>query len=194
MTSVATSVFSVAQSASRVIAGLLTEVAAKNHAKNKKVASGSLDWFGWHSRPSFLSLAAFIGALAHGILAIPGLGSGGFIVGVALSGIAFGTVWPVMVLVVGDVFGKANLGAIYLWFDGSTLAFGSLFLSKLLSQYVYEQHRLYPNLDAMGDADTSSCFGDGCFQLTHIIITLLCLAATVSPIELSRRTHNRSIR
>uniref|UniRef100_A0A7R9WXL3 Nodulin-like domain-containing protein n=1 Tax=Craspedostauros australis TaxID=1486917 RepID=A0A7R9WXL3_9STRA len=188
LTSVATSIFSVAQSGSRVFTGFLTEVAATHYKPSKD--DGDLAWLGWHSRPLFLSMGALIAAVAHIILAIPGLGSAGFIVGVTLSGLAYGTIWPLMVLVVGDVFGKTNLGAIYLWFDGSTVALGTLLISKMLSQYIYEQHRVHPDSSgAIADAESSTCFGEECFQMTHIITAILCLTAFVTPFELARRTH-----
>ena len=41
---------------------------------------------------------------------------------VALAGLSFGMVWPLMVLITGEVFGNRHVGANYMWFDGMSRA------------------------------------------------------------------------
>ena len=45
-----------------------------------------------------------------------------------------------LVLLSGEVFGVANVGANYMFFDGFSLAVGTPLLSKFLVQEVYDEH------------------------------------------------------
>ncbi len=48
--------------------------------------------------------------------------------GVTLAGLSFGMVWPLMVLITGEVFGIRHVGANYMWFDGMSSAVGNVLL------------------------------------------------------------------
>ena len=91
--------FSAAQAASRVLTGSLSEAA--------------LQWSCRLPRPAFLVVASFGGCAAHLLLATATT-EVAFVVGVALSGAAFGMIWPLMVLIVGECFGTAHVGANYM--------------------------------------------------------------------------------
>ena len=87
--------FSAAQAASRVITGSISESAMQ----------WNLPWFcSFFSglgvrgvpRPAFLLVASLIGSASHFALAIATTHEG-FALGVTLSGVAFGMVWPLMV-------------------------------------------------------------------------------------------------
>jgi hypothetical protein len=99
-------------------------------------------------------------------------------IGVALSGAAFGMVWPLMVLIVGEVFGTANVGANYLFHDGFSSAMGTLLLSKYVAQTVYES-----NIDHSDkSSDGLTCYGQDCFRLSHWIVAGLSLTCVLSSV------------
>ena len=79
-----------------------------------------------------------------------------------------------MVLIVGDLFGTANHGANYMFFDGATCALGTLSVAKYLTQIVYEK-----NIDGTTE-DSTTCHGEECFRVTHMIISGLCLVSLVA--------------
>lgn len=153
VTPAAVALFCAAQALSRVMTG-----AASDHF---------LVTHGW-PRPVFLLLAAVACALSHVVLAfasheVP------FVIGVALSGIAFGMVWPLVVLTVGDLFGTKHLGANYMFFDGFDSAVGTLIISNCIAETVYDMHIQ----KAQGSDDDTTCYGDACFQTTHFVVAAL---------------------
>jgi hypothetical protein len=104
---------------------------------------------------------------------------------VALSGAAFGMIWPLMVLIVGEVFGTANVGANYLFYDGFASALGTLLLSKFVAQSVYESH--IDNNDE--NADGLTCYGQDCFRMSHMIVAGLSLSCVLSSIGVLQTTR-----
>jgi hypothetical protein len=158
-------VFSVSQAIARVAVGALSE-----SALTWKTDGFGID--GGVPRPVFLVVASVVGVFGQGILAYATT-LGPFVVGIAFSGVAFGGVWPLMVLCIGEVFGTAHHGANYLIFDGLSSAFGTLLLSKFLVQRVYESH-----IDLNDpEADGITCYGSTCFQLSHLATSLLCVTS-----------------
>jgi len=227
ITSVAMSIFSVTQAISRVVTGLVSEMARNNEQSKTNInriavangstaststsSSKSMAWLGWHSRPTFVALSAFLAAVAHGVLALPNLQSSGFfLAGIAICGISFGMVWPLMVLIVGEVFGKTNMGAIYMWFDGMTIAVGTVLFS--ITQALWDSMREHDRMTAKAAASTTfsgganhefqeqhheddpRCIGNECFQGTHIIIACMAFSAIGTSLELSRRTYQKDVR
>lgn len=89
----ALSLFSVAQSLGRVVTGSWSSLAKR--------------------RTSFLVLASFAGLGSHALLAVS-TEQVSFVAGVFCSGFAFGMVWPLMVLITGELFGTAHVGANYM--------------------------------------------------------------------------------
>ena len=162
--------FSAAQAASRVLTGAISESA--------------LSWSCRLPRPAFLVLASFGGCAAHLLLATATTEIA-FVVGVALSGAAFGMIWPLMVLIVGEVFGTAHVGANYMFYDGVTSAIGTLVLSKFVAQEVYESHIVKHN-----DDDGFTCYGDACFELSHYIIAGLSMTCVLSSLLLMYKTSH----
>ena len=57
----------------------------------------------WVARPLFLGLASILMGLGHGLLLCEGFTS--FVAGVAIVGMALGVTFPVLVLLVADLFG-----------------------------------------------------------------------------------------
>jgi len=73
-----------------------------------------------HTRVFYWVWVAVIMATAHVVLFLGALLESGALlcVGVALGGTAFGHAYPLLVICTGDLFGKRNLGANYMLFDG----------------------------------------------------------------------------
>ena len=179
--------FSVAQAAGRVATGSLSEAAL-----NWNTRGVCCCFENGLPRPFFLMAASLVAILAHTILAIS-TSQYFFVLGIMLSGVAFGMVWPLMVLIVGEVFGTTNVAANYMFFDGFTSAAGTLLLSKIVAQQVYESHVDTTHYSEHSDGVT--CYGPECFRMTHIVIVLLsltCVASSAAMLYTSRHLYNKS--
>lgn len=182
----ALAVFSVAQALTRVATGTFSDAAMTWKEVRSPCCGGSMG--DGVPRTAFLIVASFAGFISHFILAcsrrlIP------FIFGIALSGAAFGMIWPLMVLIVGEVFGSANVGANYMFFDGFSCAAGTLLLSKFVAQEVYESH-----IPEGGDGVT--CYGVGCYQMSHFIeagLCLTCVATSFGVLLMTRKTYMKNV-
>lgn len=187
LTSASLALFSASQGASRVMTGIASELALK----------WKLPWFcscgggtgGGVPRPAFLLLASLVSVAAHFVLAIS-TSEEGFAFGVTLSGVAFGMVWPMMVLITGEVFGTRHVGANYMFFDGFSSAAGTLLLSKFVAQEVYDEHISESHGDPGMDDGNYKCFGTECFRMSHVIVSVLSLTCIVSSIALIRSTRH----
>jgi MFS family permease len=156
-------IFSVAQAAARIVTGVSSEAAL----------------VGYHvPRPLFLLLASAISFVAHVMLAISTTSQVAFVMGCTVSGIAFGMAWPLMVLIVGDLFGIEHHGANYMFYDGYTKAIGTLLLSEYVAGTVYEAH-----VDKQ-EADGVTCLGPACFRQTHLTVAALSLTCIVTSLAL----------
>jgi hypothetical protein len=182
VTPAALALFSVAQAGGRVVTGAISESALNWDTRSCLIDKGV-------PRPVFLIVASLAGVLAHTILAVATT-EGAFVIGVALSGWAFGMVWPLMVLIVGEVFGTSHVAANYMFYDGFTSAAGTLLLTKIVAQAVYEGHID----DSAEDSDGVTCYGTGCFRLTHIVIVVLsmtCIVTATAMLYNTRHTYNK---
>jgi len=180
-TPAALALFSVAQAAGRVATGAVSESALNWNTRRFCIDNGI-------PRPFFLVLASCIGFMSHLILGTA-THEFFFVLATSASGVAFGMVWPLMVLIVGEVFGTANAGANYMFYDGFTSAIGTLLLTKILAQDIYEKH-IDPDAE-----DKSTCVGTGCFQATHIAVAFLslsCVLTSTTMMYTSRRTYNKA--
>ena len=158
--------FSVSQAGARVLAGEFSERALK-----------------WNCpRPVFLTATSLLAVIGHAILT-EAVTRNEFVAGVVLSGIAFGMVWPLMVLIVGDIFGVQHHGQNYMFYDGFTSAIGTLVVSKYIVQEVYEGH-----IDD-SDGDGITCYGIECFQQSQEIVTILCLSCVVASVVMTVLTR-----
>lgn len=175
--------FSAAQAASRVVTGIASD------ASQKWTSIRIFHDVNGVPRPTFLVVASLAEALAHFVLSLAS-SQVMFVVGVALSGAAFGMIWPLMVLIVGEVFGNANVGANYMFYDGGASAVGTLLLSKFLAQSVYESH-----IDEEDEnSDGVTCYGQSCFQASHITIAVLSLTCVFASIGMLRSTRHAYVR
>lgn len=161
--------FSAAQAASRVMTGSLSESA--------------LQWRWRIPRPAFFVLSSLASFSAHVLLAVATTEIA-FVFGVVLSGAAFGMIWPLMVLTVGEQFGLRYMAQNYMFFDGSTSAFGTLFFN-FIAQDVYESHIIKHS-----DDDGLVCFGESCFAATHFVIAGFTLTSIVSASLLTYKTRH----
>ena len=204
VTPAALALFSVAQAAGRVLTGAVSEAALDWHRGR---GHNCFHPDGGIPRPFFLVVASLLGFVAHGILALARR-QFVFVVGATLAGLAFGCVWPLMVLITGEVFGTANVGANYMFFDGFTSAAGTLLLTKGVAQDVYERHmedqyhhhhNSYNNNSSTSQqqqhgTDENTCLGMGCFQNTHLAIAVLslsCVATSIGLMYTSRHVYSK---
>lgn len=172
--------FSVAQSFGRVVTGAISESALNWPTHRFCIDKGI-------PRPFFLVTASIAGFVAHLLLALA-THKGLFVIGATLSGMAFGMVWPLMVLIIGEVFGTQNVGANYMFFDGFTSAAGSFLLSKLVAQDVYEDH-----IDRRENPNNKTCLGSACFQTTHFVVaglSLVCVGTSLGMLYTTRKVYN----
>lgn len=171
------SLFSVAQSGGRVITGILSEWALALNVTRCGISRGV-------PRPAFLVMASLVGVAAHLLLSVATT-EGPFVLGVAMSGAAFGMVWPLMVLIIGEVFGTAHVGANYMFYDGFSSAMGTLLLSKFVAQTVYEKHIDHddPNSDHL------TCYGQDCFRASQLIVAGLSLSCVITSFGMLRTTR-----
>jgi MFS family permease len=178
-TSASLALFSVAQAAARVVTGSVSESALS--WKSDTVCGFD------HGvpRPTFAVLAALFGVAAHTLLGTIATRTA-FVVGVILSGMAFGSIWPLMVLIVGEIFGTENHGANYMFYDGFTSAIGTLLISKFIAQEIYEAHINSDDLNM----DDVTCYGSMCFGPTHLITAGLCLTSLLASVAVLILTRN----
>lgn len=159
----AVALFSVAQCLGRLIAGSASDLIVYK----LRVA-----------RPATFVLLSLLMAVAHFVFTVPGVAA--LYTGVALSGFAFGGVWPLMVVTVNELFGETHFGGNYMFYDGGGSAVGALGFGKFLPQTFYERNT------APGSTD---CHGMACFRDTNLIIAACCLASTVTGLLLTCRTQ-----
>lgn len=158
--------FSVAQSGARVATGALSEAALNWNVRGCCIERGV-------PRPFFYVAASLVAVLAHVILGIA-VHEMAFVLGSTLAGMAFGMAWPLMVLMIGEVFGTAHVAANYMFFDGFSSAAGTVFLSMMVAGDLYEDH-IDPNSD-----DPLTCMGAACFRTSHLIVAILSLTCIVT--------------
>lgn len=60
-------------------------------------------------------------------------------VGMIVSGVSFGLIWPSMVVIVSEIWGSKHLGSNYMLFDGSCSAVGSLLFSKAITSLFFAE-------------------------------------------------------
>ena len=98
--------FSVSQCFGRIVAGIVSEEALKWPISFCGINARGV------ARPFFLIIASVITSVSHLMLAYA-TDQTAFVISCTFSGLAFGMAWPLMVLIVGDVFGLKHHGANY---------------------------------------------------------------------------------
>ena len=89
-----------------------------------------------HTRVFYFFWVSGLMALAHLIIYLGTAWQSGAMlcVGVSLAGIAFGHCYPLLVICTGDLFGRVNLGANYMLYDGYASVFSSFVFGKFLPE------------------------------------------------------------
>jgi Major Facilitator Superfamily len=154
------SIFSVSQALARALTGYFSDSMWRRYQLPRTV---------------FVTVSAALGMIGHFVLAV-GDDRPLFVAGVILVGFSFGMMWPLMVLIVGDLYGKRYHGANYLLYDGFASAAGTLLLAKYVTQTVYENH-IQPDT-----GNDITCYGKACFAGSHVVASLLCFVALLSAI------------
>ena len=109
---------------------------------------------------------------------------------VALMGICFGSLWVFTPLVVGELFGEANSGAMYGCL-GVSPAVGSVLLNAAVAGRVYDAHALRaPPSPSTGAPGELECVGVECFRLSFLLSALATAVGTACSIVLLRRTRH----
>eukprot|EP00539_Tryblionella_compressa_P013310 CAMPEP_0178816162 /NCGR_PEP_ID=MMETSP0746-20121128/1205_1 /TAXON_ID=913974 /ORGANISM="Nitzschia punctata, Strain CCMP561" /LENGTH=657 /DNA_ID=CAMNT_0020477169 /DNA_START=155 /DNA_END=2128 /DNA_ORIENTATION=+ len=186
-TPAALALFSVAQAVSRVGTGALSDwalswewVHEQFTYKSNDLDDGTLRLqLTGLPRPAFLIVASLAGSCAHIFMSLTTTRNL-FLVGICFAGAAFGTIWPLMVLIVGEVFGTRNIGQNYMFYDGLAGALGTLLLSKYVTQTIYEDHIPNAGVGDDDELDGRTCFGRSCFFLSHIIIACLSFSCALA--------------
>jgi len=171
----ALALFSAAQATGRVVTGSVSERALHNPALRLP-------------RPVFLIASSIAACISHLILAMA-TSEAPFVIGVTLSGFAFGMIWPLMVLIVGECFGISHMGANYMFYDGTTSALGTLLLSKFVTQAVYESHIVHGGTPG-NHGDDTTCYGHDCFYWSHLAVVGLSLTCVLSSLAMWRSTEH----
>lgn len=158
----ATAMFSCAQSLGRLFSGRLSDIAVRRRIP----------------RPfCFVALTAIMCA-AHAMLCMPGRGA--FFAGTIFAGFAFGSMYPIMIVTIGELFGTERIASNYMVFDGCPGAVSSIAVGKYFAVAVYE---------ANVPAGSDKCFGDGCYRMTFVAVAGLQLIAGSCAVALAMRSR-----
>lgn len=168
--------FSVAQAGARILTG----VASESTLTWKRVQHSCGIAYGI-PRPFYLVIASVLCCFVHLWLSVATSSPLAFVAACTMSGLCFGMAWPSMVLIVGDVFGLKHHAANYLFFDGSTKALGTIFLSDYLAGRVYEAH---VDNSSPEEQDGLTCMGTDCFYTTHVVVAGLAVTCVVASLAL----------
>merc|ERR1712217_427722 len=87
--------------------------------------------------------------------------------------------YPVMIVIVAELFGAAHIASNYMIFDGMPGAVASLLIAKLLATWSYNR--------GIADGQTK-CYGDDCFRPAYLFIIGLQLAASAASTLLACRS------
>eukprot|EP01059_Diplonema_ambulator_P011651 TRINITY_DN21657_c0_g1_i1.p1 TRINITY_DN21657_c0_g1~~TRINITY_DN21657_c0_g1_i1.p1 ORF type:complete len:573 (+),score=134.20 TRINITY_DN21657_c0_g1_i1:40-1719(+) len=130
------------------------------------------------NRPTLLSFILATMGVAHLLLALP---IDVFVIpGACLSAFAYGCAWSTFPPLIADLFGFSAFATMYSLFAISA-CLGSLICSTFLASKIYEYHT------SSGETD---CYGDDCYQLTHIILIGMCIAGLVCSVILNRHVKH----
>lgn len=158
----ATAAFSCAQSLGRLFAARISDVAVRRRT----------------TRPmGFVILTATMCA-GHAVLCLPGRAA--LFLGTILAGMAFGSMYPLMIVIIGELFGTSRIASNYMVFDGTPSAMASLVVGKYFATAVF---------NANIPAGSSTCVGDQCYRLTFVAVASLQLVAGVCALVLAIRSR-----
>ena len=161
-----------------------------------------------HARPWLLPPVTLLAGLSQlallwagsGALPAGGTGQHALLVGgAATGGVAFGAMWPMLVILASELFGREHLVINYLFYDGACGSVGTVLLANVLPSLIY-QHAgrptaaaaaaTAPDLAIISDeaVAAATCLGPRCFALTHIVVAGLCAVACCAATALALRS------
>ena len=137
--------------------------------------------------------------------------------GAALSGLGFGAMWPMLVVLASELFGRKHLMTNYLFFDGGCGSVGNILIANWLTTYIYEHAEaeqsnsttysyIYEHSEgayassaaiigasspppASPPVPVASCYGPRCFAATHVTIAVACAVAALAAVALAVRSR-----
>jgi len=122
-------------------------------------------------------------AMAHFVFSLTGLTA--LFIGTVLCGISFGSVYPLLVITITEIFGPDRFSSNYMIFDGTPGAVGTVIFGKILSTAVFNAH-----LNSISpETGAKTCKGDECFWLCHITLGIVQVIATILGIILTVRVR-----
>lgn len=107
------------------------------------------------------------------------------LVGVSAAGLAFGAMWPLLVVTVRDLWGLRYYAVNFMVFDGVTAGAFSIVFGMVMPCAVYtKRDALLPNAEF-------TCLGGDCFLAAHLVIVVLCATAALVATALTWRATLR---
>lgn len=171
----------------RVGGGYISEVVARDYA---------------YPRPVTMAAAQIIMAIGHMLFAVGW--SGSLYIGTLLVGMGYGAHWAIIPATASEIFGLRNFGTFYNFFimanPAGTFIFSGLIAGTLYDREAEKQHRKsnFSTLNAtdfgisggpLNENKSLDCHGPSCFSLTFVIMTGVCVLATVLSLILVHRTR-----
>lgn len=158
----ATAFFSCAQSLGRLFGGRLSDVAVRRRC----------------SRPTCFVALTVTMCVAHAILWMPGREA--LFLGTSLAGVAFGSMYPIMIVCIGELFGTERIASNYMVYDGTPGAIASVAIGKYFAVWVYNAHT---------PSGSTTCVGDACYRTTFMAVASLQLVAGACALALAVRSR-----
>eukprot|EP00927_Polykrikos_kofoidii_P016835 TRINITY_DN17637_c0_g1_i1.p1 TRINITY_DN17637_c0_g1~~TRINITY_DN17637_c0_g1_i1.p1 ORF type:complete len:513 (-),score=54.97 TRINITY_DN17637_c0_g1_i1:107-1645(-) len=94
------------------------------------------------TRPTALIILTVVMGIAHTMLLIDGTGA--FYVAVILAGMCFGSMYPIMIVSIAEMFGSERIASNYMVFDGFPGAVAAVVISKFLfGAFESQQHACF---------------------------------------------------
>jgi MFS family permease len=142
------------------------------------MGSDSLE--GLVSRPSLFACACALMGAAHALLLAASAGTATplFYAASICAGFSFGAFWALVPTLVADLFGLSAFASTYNVYT-LAVAFSSLLMSTQLASRVARAHTL---------EGASSCYGTGCYRLTHLVVIGCCGLGVLASMTLGSRT------
>ena len=106
-------------------------------------------------------------AAAHGVMWLSTPSA--LYLGTAVAGAAYGSAFPVLVLLVRELYGEKHFGANYNVYDGGGSCLGTVVFAKYLVQAFYDRQKV-----PSGDGEFT-CHGPKCFPYP-VVLALACTA------------------
>lgn len=126
------------------------------------------------SGPEILRFLCVLGALAH--LCMSNGNELYFWLGIFMESLAYGAVWSVIPVIVGDLYGMKYLGLNYSFLNLAQLL-AALILSSYLPATIYDLH-----------AEDGVCLGLQCFSASHYILSFILILAAFACTILNQKT------